>query len=184
MNAFKRTLEFNEKMKKPAHRIIAEAFGKGYKSKTRVSSINDLALDQKAGIDAKIEFIPSLVSFSIQEKYRTNDKLKYMDFTQELYNAYGTEYQEDGEFKHLYSDYYFYGWSNETETDFTQWLIFETKIYKSLVIATGGLNNIPKVKQLQNKAYGKSLFFSIPLEFIAPAIVAWSEGLDYLFLKT
>ncbi|HAU4290853.1 TPA: hypothetical protein ACQVK3_005708 [Serratia marcescens] len=181
MNSFEKTLDFNERLKHPAHKLIAKAFGTGFKSRTKVVSLNDLALDQRASIDAKIDFTPSLVSFSIQEKYRTNDKLKFLDFTQELYNAYGTEHQTDGEFKHLYSDYYFYGWSNETETDFAQWFIMDIKTYKTLVLGVGGLDKIPQVKRVQNNAYGKALFYTIPLEFIAPAIVAWSDGLDHLF---
>jgi hypothetical protein len=181
MNTFEKTLSFNERLRTPAHRIIAKAFAQGFLSRTRVLPLNDLALDQRASIDSKVEFVPSLVNFSIQEKYRTHDKLKFMDFTQEIYNAYNTEHQTDGEFIHLHAAYYFYGWSNEDETGFAQWFIMDVQEYKKLVLAVGGLDNIPKVKRVQNNAYGKALFFTIPLEFIAHAIVAYTEGLDYLF---
>ena len=175
MNSFEKTLSFNDKLKTPAHKIIRELFGREFLSITTVSSLNDMALDQRAGIDAKIDFIPSQVSFSIQEKYRTHDKLKFKDFTQELYNAYGTEFQSAGEFSHLYCDYYFYGWSNEAETGFAEWFIMDVKAYKALVLSVGGLNNIPHVKQVQNTTYGKALFYTIPLDFLKPAIM-WASA--------
>ena len=181
MNAFKKTLDFSSRMRKPAHEIIKRAFGFGFMSKTRIVSLNDLALDQRAGIDSKVIFIPSQVSFSVQEKYRTHDKLAYLDFTQELYNAYGTEHQADGEFLHLHAAYYFYGWSNATETDFEQWFIMDIQGYKKLVLAAGGLDKIPGATKKQNEAYGKALFFTIPLAFLEPAVVAWSAGLDHIF---
>lgn len=181
MNSFDKTLGFNDRMRKPAHKIIARQFGLGFQSITRVSSLNDLDLDQRAGMDSKIEFKPSLVNFSIQEKYRTHDKIRFLDFTQEIYNAYGTEHQSDGEFLHLHATYYFYGWSNDTETDFQEWFIMDIAHYKKLVLSVGGLDHIPNVKRVQNNAYGKALFFTIPLEFIAPAILYHSDGLGQFF---
>jgi hypothetical protein len=181
MNAFQKTLSFSDKLRKPAHKIIGWSFAKGFMAKVHVKSLNDMALDQRAGIDTKVDFEQSQVSFSVQEKYRTNDKLRFKDFTQELYNAYGTEHQSDGEFKHLYCDYYFYGWCNAEENGFAEFFIMDVKAYKTLVLLTGGLDKIPNVKRVQNNQYGKALFFTIPLEFIAPCIVAWSNGLDYLF---
>ena len=181
MNAFEKTLDFNGRMRKPAHEIIKRAFGYGFMSKTRIVSLNDLALDQRAGIDSKLIFIPSQVSFSLQEKYRTHDKLRFMDFTQELYNAYGTEHQAEGEFLHLHATYYFYGWSNATETDFEQWFIMDIQEYKKLVLAAGGLSKIPGAVQHVNSTYGKALFYTIPLQFLAPAVRYCSDGLKATF---
>ena len=174
MNAFEKTLSFSDKLRKPAHKIIGWCFAKGFIAKVQVQSLNDMALDQRAGIDSKVVFEQSQVSFSIQEKYRTNDNLKYMDFTQELYNAYGTEHQTDGEFQHLWASYYFYGWANEDETGFSEWFIMDIQEYKKLVLQVGGLDKIPNVKKIQNQQYGKALFFTIPLEFIKPAIM-WAS---------
>lgn len=175
MNSFEKTLSFNDKLKTPAHKIIAKTFGYAFNSEVKTFILNDLALDQRAGIDSRVDFLPSQVSFSIQEKYRTHDKLKFKDFTQELYNAYGTEFQSAGEFSHLYCDYYFYGWSNEAETGFSEWFIMDVKAYKALVLSVGGLSNIPHVKQVQNTTYGKALFYTIPLSFLKPAIM-WASG--------
>lgn len=181
MNAFEKTLDFSGRMRKPAHKIIRETFGVVFQSRTTVVSLNDLALDQRAGIDSKVVFIPSEVSFSVQEKYRTHDKLAYLDFTQELYNAYGTAHQAEGEFMHLHAAYYFYGWANADETDFEQWFIMDVQEYKKLVLSAGGLDKIPGAIRKQNEAYGKALFFTIPLAFLAPAVKLWSLGLDHIF---
>lgn len=181
MNTFQETLSFTDKMRKPAHKIIAKAFGIGFQSITRVQSLRDLALDQRAGIDSLVIFEPSKVNYTLQEKYRTFDKLKFKDFTQELYNAYQTEYQSDGEFLHLHATYYFYGWCNEAETDFAEWFIMNIAVYKQLVLQAGGLAKIPGAKAIQNNAYGKALFYSMPLEFLKPAIEDNSQGLDEKF---
>ncbi len=71
MNAFEKTLSFSDKLRKPAHKIIGWCFAKGFIAKVQVQSLNDMALDQRAGIDSKVVFEQSQVSFSIQEKYRT-----------------------------------------------------------------------------------------------------------------
>lgn len=181
MNAFEKTLDFNSRMRKPAHKIIRESFGRKYMSITRVESLNDLALDQRAGIDSRILFMPTDVSFSVQEKYRTHDMIRYMDFTQELYNAYRTEYQADGEFKHLHATYYFYGWSNANETDFDEWFIMDIQEYKMLVLKAGGLSKIPGANQHVNATYGKALFYTIPLQFLTPAVRFCSDGLKATF---
>lgn len=180
MSSFQQTLDFNKKLLRPAHRLIARIFATEYMQRTIVKPLNDIDLDKRAGIDSKVEFKDIDVNFSIQEKYRTHDKLTFKDFTQELYNAYGTVHQSDGEFKHLFANYYFYGWANEDETDFKEYFLMDIQQYKILVLQAGGLDKIPNVKKVQNNAYGKALFYTIPLEFIAPAIVAWSPGLDYL----
>lgn len=174
MNAFEKTLSFSDKLRKPAHKIIKTTFEEFFAQVVQVQSLNDMDLDQRAGIDSKVVFEQSQVSFSIQEKYRTNDNLKYMDFTQELYNAYGTEHQTDGEFQHLWASYYFYGWANKDETGFADWFIMDIQEYKKLVLQVGGLDKIPNVKKIQNNQYGKALFFTIPLEFIKPAIM-WAN---------
>lgn len=183
MNAFEKTLDFNSRMKKPAHKIIREAFGRKFLSKTRVVSLEDLELDQRAGIDSTILFMPTNVSFSIQEKYRTNDKLRFKDFTQELYNAYGTEHQADGEFMHLHATYYFYGWANANETDFAEWFIMDVQAYKMLVLRAGGLGKVPGAVSHVNSAYGKALFYTLPLSFLSSAVLFSSDGLKATFNK-
>lgn len=183
MNSFQKTLDFNAKLKKVAHKKIEHFFNKTYNDDFIIENNNSLELDMQASIDCKAISKTSKVNFAVQEKYRTNENLKYMDFTQELYNAYGTENQSDGEFLHLYADYYFYGWSNKEETDFAECFMMDIKIYKILVHKAGGLWNIRNAKSVVNENYGKALFYTIPLAFISPAIKAHTSGLNYFFKK-
>ncbi|MCD0496820.1 MAG: hypothetical protein GY734_21840 [Herbaspirillum sp.] len=181
MNTFEKTLGFNEKMRKPAHKIIKSIFDEYYQDQFKVEKLNSLELDKEASIDSKVESLTTKVNFSIQEKYRTNDKLVFGDFTQELYNDFGGENQTDGEFKHLWADFYFYGWTNKAETDFVSFFVMDIKEYKQLVQRAGGLSKLPGAASQVNAAYGKALFYSIPLPTLKPAMFAWSQSLDHIF---
>lgn len=181
MNSFEKTLGFNERMRKPAHTIIKEAFDEYFTDDFTVSKLDSLELDREASIDSKVECTRTKVNFSIQEKYRTNDKLAFKDFTQEVFNDFGGEHQSDGEFKHLWADFYFYGWANKDETDFADFFILDIKQYKMLVQRAGGLSKLPGAASQVNAAYGKALFYTIPLSSLKPAAWAWSRGLDHIF---
>lgn len=183
MNAFEETLGFNDRMRKPAHKIIKDIFGQFFDDDFTVTKLDSLELDQQASIDSKVECSRTRVNFSIQEKYRTNDKLVFLDFTQEVFNDYGGEHQSDGEFKHLWADFYFYGWANKDETGFAEFFILDIKQYKMLVQKAGGLSKLPGAASQVNAAYGKALFYTIPLASLKAAAWAWSKGLDHIFMS-
>ena len=175
MNAFDETLEFNKKMREPAHNIIKQLFEEKFGPCAMQASVFEL--DKYAGIDLIVSSKQTDINFTYQEKYRKHSALIYKDFTQEIYNAYGTEHQEKGEFFHLFSDYYFYGWANETETGFEHWFLMNIRHYKTLIHDAGGISKLNGARQQQNAAFGKAMFYSIPLNSIKPAIIRHSQGL-------
>jgi len=126
-------------------------------------------LDKEFGIDSLIT-LDSGQWLTIQEKYRRNDALKYLDFTQEFMNAEGTKYQSEGEWFTLGAQIYFYGWANREETDFEKWVIIDIARYKLLVEQAGGLDRIGKKKQ--NNLHGRASFYAIPIMSLKTAWLA------------
>ncbi len=162
------TVKFQQKMKPAALRIYENVFPGCVLEDLREHGVKVHILDKEFGIDSLIKF-PTGQWISIQEKYRTYRSYEYcmrtqgyLDFTQEYKNAVGTQYENEGEWFKLGSQLYFYAWANETETDFLKWIIMDIPKYKILVEESGGLENIGYLEQ--NKKYGKSNFYVIPLE--------------------
>ncbi len=125
-------------------------------------------LDSELGIDAKIHLTQGQW-ISVQEKFRRHEWLKALDFTQEYYNAVGTEYEEPGEWFHLAAHVYFYGWANESQDDFAAWALLDVLQYKLLVDRAGGLHKLGKLRQ--NRAGGSASFYAIPIGNLRPAIL-------------
>jgi len=164
------------KMKPAALRLYKKIFPGCEIRDLRENGVKVHVLDKEFGIDALLEF-PSGQWISIQEKYRRNDALKYLQFTQEYKNAAGTEWESDGEWAKLGAQLYFYGWANAAETDFEKWAILNVAKYKLLVESAGGLEKIGTLEN--NRRHGRASFYAIKMETLEPAFVT-----DYRKLKT
>ena len=125
-------------------------------------------LDKEFGIDSLLK-VQTGQWFSLQEKYRAYDALRYGDFTQEYMNACGTEWESPGEWFKLYALIYFYGWANKEGTDFAKWILMDVAKYKLLVEDAGGLDKIGTYHE--NRRHGRASFYSIPLDAIEPAFI-------------
>lgn len=140
-------------------------------------------LDKNFGIDTLAEFL-SGQWISVQEKYRryralASMELKfeppYPDFTQEYLNAEGTKHESPGEWFKLGAQVYFYGWANESETDFAAWLLMDIAKYKMVVEEMGGLDSISK--RHYNQQHGRASFYPIPIYRLEQAII-YCQGLE------
>lgn len=125
-------------------------------------------LDQEFAVDAKI-ILPGGHWFTLQEKYRRNNALRWLDFTQEYKNAVGTQYEQPGEWFKLASQLYFYGWADKDEKQFEKWAIIDVARYKHLVESLGGLHKIGKLNH--NNTHGRASFFAIPIKVLEPAFL-------------
>lgn len=162
------TVKFQEKMKPAALAIYQRVFPGCAIQDLREDGVGVHVLDKEFGIDALIN-LPSNQWISIQEKYRSHEFLRYMDFTQEYMNGVGTQYECLGEWFKLGAQLYFYGWANAAETAFEKWFIMDIAKYKMLVEERGGLQNIGKLRQ--NNRHGAASFYTINLSEIKPCFV-------------
>jgi len=157
------TVEFQEKMKPAALKIYNKIFPGCRVEDLRESGVNVHILDKEFGIDALI-YLNGNQWISIQEKYRRNAALKYMDFTQEYMNGVGTKYENPGEWFKLGAQLYFYGWSNKEENAFEKWALLDIVKYKLFVQSVGGLDKIGTLQQ--NKKHGSASFYAIPINIL------------------
>jgi len=170
------TEQFRKKMRPSALRIYERLFPGCTLEDLRADGFKVHVLDKEFGIDALIN-LNCGQWISIQEKYRRNYALKWLDFTQEYMNAAGTEHESPGEWFKLGSQLYFYGWANQDETDFEKWAIIDVAKYKLLVEEYGGLEKMGAKRS--NNQHGRASFFAIPITKLMPAIVFDYRG----FLK-
>ena len=125
-------------------------------------------LDQEFGIDSLIS-LPSRQWITLQEKYRRNAALRFLDFTQEYMNAVGTPHESPGEWFKLGAQLYFYGWANAAETDFEKWFLMDIVKYKMLVEQAGGLGRLGTLRH--NNAHGRASFYAIPAKLLKSCFV-------------
>ena len=167
------TERFRLQMRPHALAIYKRIFPGSRIEDLREQGVRVHVLDVEFGIDALWRF-PDGQWITIQEKYRRNEHLrKYGDFTQEWKNAYGTQYESDGEWFKLAAQLYFYGWANETATGFAKWILLDVLRYKVIVQHAGGLNRIGKFQQ--NRQHGSAAFYAIPLVTLENAIILSSD---------
>ena len=162
-----RTVKFQQKMKPAALRIYQRIFPECRFEDLREKGFKVHVLDQEFGIDGLIHIEEQWIS--VQEKYRKNYAMKYMDFTQEYKNAAGTQHEANGEWFKLGAQLYFYGWANKEETDFEKWALIDIAKYKMLVDSHGGLGRIGQLKF--NKEHGSASFYAIPISVLEPTFV-------------
>jgi hypothetical protein len=163
------TVSFQKKMKPAAIRIYEKIFPNCVINDLRENGVAVHVLDKEFGIDSLITF-PSGQWISIQEKYRRNNFIRYLDFTQEYLNAAGTPNEAKGEWFKLGAQLYFYGWANKEENDFEKWALLDIAKYKMLVEKSGGLDKIGLYKK--NMQHGRASFYAIPIKTLFPAFIA------------
>ena len=163
------TVKFQEKMKPAAERIYQKIFPRSRLVDLRQDGFKVHILDQEFGIDALL-YLKSGQWVSIQEKYRKNYALKYLDFTQEFVNGHGTKHESPGEWFKLGAQLYFYGWANKEESDFEKWAIIDIVKYKMLIENNGGFEAIGG-KMRYNKTHGSASFYAIPIQKLKSCFV-------------
>lgn len=161
-------------MRPAAERIYRSIWGDSRLEDLREKGVKVHILDKEFGIDALLHF-SSCQWISIQEKYREfryhNDfRVDYRcpDFTQEFKNACGTEHESEGEWFKLGAQLYFYGWANESKTDFMDWYLIDILRYKAIVENCGGLDEIGSKRR--NHTHGRASFYCIPINRLQKAI--------------
>ncbi|MBT9139145.1 MAG: hypothetical protein DDT31_01726 [Syntrophomonadaceae bacterium] len=170
------TVRFQQKLKPAALNIYRRIFPGCELQDLREKGVKVHILDKELGIDSLL-YLPSGQWISIQEKYRENEYLKYLDFTQEYMNAAGTPYEKPGEWFKLGAQLYFYGWANKEGSGFEKWVILDIAKYKILVEEAGGLSCLGQYKE--NARHGKASFYAIPILKLKPAFVT-----DYRMAQT
>jgi len=166
--SFLTDLQFQERMKPAALKIYGKIFPGCEVVYLTGAGSEAHELDREMGIDARIE-LPTGQHITLQEKYRRHYFLRFRDFTQEYKNAVGTQHECKGEFFKLAAQAYFYGWANESATDFEAWVLFDVLKYKLLVERAGGLDNMGRY--MQNDKHGRASFYCIPITRIDSAIL-------------
>lgn len=168
------TEQFRLRMRPAAERIYRRWFPNARLEDLREHGVKAHVLDKEFGIDALLHLSENQW-VSIQEKYRSHYHLvHYGDFTQEYKNAAGTPYESNGEWFQLGAQLYFYGWANESETDFERWILLDIARYKLTVERQGGLAKVGTLKH--NKRHGRASFYAIPLERLDKAILLRSKA--------
>lgn len=162
------TLSFQKKMQPAALKIYQTIFPDCKLQELKAEDGGVHPLDQHFAIDRVIT-LSSGVTFSLQEKYRQNYYLRFMDFTQEYKNAHGTTNETKGEWFKLYAQLYFYGWANKEETAFEKWILMDITKYKMVVEQAGGLDQIGQFNI--NEQYGGASFYGIPIIKLDKAIL-------------
>jgi len=163
------TVQFQRKMRPAAIAIYQKVFPGCHIEDLREQGTKVHVLDKEFAIDALV-YLPSGQWISLQEKYRDNGAMKYLDFTQEFLNAHGTKNETPGEWFKLGAQLYFYGWANSAETDFEKWLLMDVVKYKMLIEDLGGIEKVGTLRH--NKKHGKASFYAIPIKRLSACFVA------------
>lgn len=163
------TVRFQQTMKPAALRIYREIFPGCEVEDLREEGVRVHILDREFGIDSLIKF-PSHQWITLQEKYRSHDALRYLDFTQEYMNGVGTSQESPGEWFKLGAQLYFYGWANAEATAFEKWFLMDIAKYKVLVEQAGGLSQLGTLQH--NNRHGRASFYAIPAKKLMSCFIA------------
>ena len=106
---------------------------------------------------------------TLQEKFRENSALKFLDFTQEYKNAAGTDNENDGEYFHLAAQLYFYGWADANNESFEKWAILDVLKYKLMIQDCGGIEKMGTLRT--NEKHGMANFYCIPIRKLTKSFV-------------
>ena len=153
--------DFEKKMQKS----IDEIYNTFFKNIYSIERLDDNGvvniLDKEFAIDTIIHF-KNGSTITCQEKSRRHKFFKYLDFTFELYND--PKMNQKGEWFHLSSQIYFYGFADCDESKHIQWYIIDLV---RLRMWLAEFNDIYKKFQImQNEEYGKANFVVIPFSEI------------------
>ena len=170
---FEQDLGFERRMRGPVESVYQKYFPD---CRVRYTREHDelRPFDDHFAIDTILELRSGGIITAQQKCRRYGYFLQFRDFTQEYMNAVGTSHESRGEWFHLASQVYFYGWANQTEDGLVAWLLFDVVKYRMLVERAGGLDKvgIPSV----NTSRGSASFYGVPLEVLKPAFIA-SHGI-------
>ena len=170
---FEDDIAFEKRMRGPVERVYQAFFPDCQVRYTREH--DELRpFDDHFAIDTILELRSGGIVTAQQKCRRYGYFLQYRDFTQEYMNAVGSTYESRGEWFHLASQIYFYGWANRQENELVAWLLLDVVKYRELVEEKGGLEKIGTLRR--NKDRGKASFYSIPLEGLRPAFIG-SHGI-------
>ncbi len=170
---FENDINFERRMRGPIKQVYQKYFPECEVKYTREH--DELRhFDDHFAVDTILELRNGGIVTAQQKCRRYRYFLQFRDFTQEYMNAVGTTYQSRGEWFHLASQIYFYGWSNQAEDGLVAWLLLDVVKYRMLVEQAGGLDKLGKL--WENRAHGRASFYSVSLDAIKPAIIG-SHGL-------
>ena len=163
-----------EEMRPHAHDLYRRVFPGCTVEDCRINGKGVHTLDKHFGIDTIIR-LKTGSFFTLQEKYREANFIKYQDFTQGYMTGAGTGQESPGEWFKLEADLYFYGWANEDNDGFKKWFLMDVVQYKLMVECAGGLERIGNLRQ--NRFHSKTSFYSVHLDHVKPCWIA--TYLDY-----
>lgn len=160
MSEWHKDIHFAQRMRPFIDSIYERIFD--LESITRITDMNPPhPLDKHFGIDGWIELKQGCI-LTIQEKMRRyNAYIQYRDFTLELWS--NEPKKVEGEWYHLASELYFYGYSNRNETEIIEWHILRVLPLK-LWIAENFENWEDRIRR--NVKHSKASFFAIPWQEI------------------
>ena len=129
---FEGNLGFEQRMRGPVERVYQAYFPE---CKVRYTREQDelRPFDDHFAIDTILELRSGGIVTAQQKCRRYGYFLKYRDFTQEYMNAVGSIDESRGEWFHLASQIYFYGWANQAEDGLVAWLLLDVVKYRGLV---------------------------------------------------
>lgn len=160
--------DFEEKMQHKIDSIYRYVFDKKLVSIKRSKRGNDsdektLFMDKELAIDTHLTFENGSV-LTAQEKTLRNCNKKFQQFTFEYYNDQSKN--ELGEWFKLAAQIYFFGYANETETNYSQFWILDVPKLRIGINDLIGIENLTKKYLRKNKPPAKANFFAIPFSEI------------------
>ena len=122
---FEQTPEYKQsiRMRGACDRVLCHVFDITPDKIERFDKSGDLfVLDKEFAIDLRVK-LQNGSQLTGQEKTLSNQFYKYRTFTIEFWQNRFTH--EPGEFFHIASQFYLHGYSDETGTHFTEWIILD-----------------------------------------------------------
>ena len=170
---FEGDIAFEQRMRAPVEKVY-QSFFPGCAVKYTREHDELRPFDDHFAIDAVLELRSGGIVTAQQKCRRYGYFLQYRDFTQEYMNAVGGTYESQGEWFHLGSQIYFYGWANQAEDGLVAWVLMDVLKYRMLVEDAGGLDKLGTLEK--NRVHGRASFYAIPLEKLRRAFIG-SNGI-------
>ena len=165
---FEGDIAFERRMRGPVERVY-QTFFPGCVVKYTREHDELRPFDDHFAVDTILVLRSGGIVTAQQKCRRFGYFLQYRDFTQEYMNAVGSPYESQGEWFHLGSQIYFYGWANNAQDGLAAWVLLDVVKYKMLVENAGGLAKIGTHQK--NRVHGSASFYAIPLETLRPSFI-------------
>jgi len=163
-SAWATTTETNSRLQGDADRIYGLVF-----PGCTIDRDVPLVLDKEFGVDLVLHLVTGSI-LTVQEKFREHKWIHKLEFTQEVENATGTQYQSDGEWYKLIANLYLYGWESKSAGSLAKWAMLDVLHYKLIIEAAGGLHRLGTLEH--NDKYGKASFYAIPIKRLSGCFIA------------